>query len=156
MSSVFGLWLYVCVCLSQSVCVIATANIVWARDLKFGHITLLVTFQKNEFLFFWMFDFFPRVMPLFRVPPLPTVLISNQRHSIIYWWFSKSNSLKESGVEYGAYDKIHMWWISIVFYVFRVLSNFIKSKITNKTSGTVSFAARRCTCLLILSLILIA
>ena len=45
------------------------------------------------------------------------LIISNQRHSIIYWWISKSNSSKESccEVEYEVYDKIHMWRISIVF-----------------------------------------
>ena len=48
---------------------------------------------------------------------LPTVLISNQCHSIIYWWISKSNSSKEScfKIEYEAYNKIHMWRISIGF-----------------------------------------
>ena len=48
---------------------------------------------------------------------LPTVLISNQCHSIIYWWISKSNSSKEScfEIEYEAYNKIHMWRISIGF-----------------------------------------
>ena len=45
------------------------------------------------------------------------LIISNQRHSIIYWWISKSNSSKESccEVEYEVYDKIHMWRISIGF-----------------------------------------
>merc|ERR1711978_476463 len=44
--------------------------------------------------------------------------ISNQRHSIIYGWISKSNSSKESccEIEYEVYDKIHMWRISIVFF----------------------------------------
>ena len=48
------------------------------------------------------------------------LIISNQRHSIIYWWISKSNSSKESccEVEYEAYDKIHMWRISIVFFAY--------------------------------------
>ena len=48
---------------------------------------------------------------------LPTVLISNHCHSIIYWWISKSNSSKEScfKIEYEAYNKIHMWRISIGF-----------------------------------------
>ena len=59
-------------------------------------------------------------MPLFQFPPLPTVLISNCRHSIIYWWIFKSNSSKESCCEVGyeAYDKIHMWRISIVFFAY--------------------------------------
>ena len=102
----FGSWLYL------SVCVIATAYTVWARDLKFGHSTLLVTLKKS-FFFFWNFDFFSRVMPLFRFSPLATVLIS-----IIYWWISKINSSKESccEVEYETYDKIYMWRISIVFF----------------------------------------
>jgi len=58
--------------------------------------------------------------PFFRLSSLPTVLISNRRHSIIYWWISKSNSSKESccEVEYEAYDKIHMWRISIVFFAY--------------------------------------
>ena len=45
------------------------------------------------------------------------MLISIRRHSVIYWWISKSNSSKESccELEYEAYDKIHMWRISIVF-----------------------------------------
>ena len=48
------------------------------------------------------------------------LIISNQRHSIIYWWISKSNSSKESccEVEYEVYDKIHMWRISIVFFAY--------------------------------------
>ena len=32
----------------------------------------------------------PGVMPLFRVSPLPTLLIWTQRHAIIYWLMSKS------------------------------------------------------------------
>ena len=113
----FGSWLYVSVCLR--VCVIATAYTVWARDLKFGHSTLLMTLKKSNFSFFEIL-IFSRVMPLFRFFPLPTVLISNRRHSIIYWWISKSNSSKESccEVEYEAYDKIHMWRISIVFFAY--------------------------------------
>ena len=44
------------------------------------------------------------------------------------------------------YIKTQLWCISIVFFNFRVLSNFAKSKNTNKTAWAVSFAARRCTC----------
>ena len=40
------------------------------------------------------------------------LIISNQRHSIIYWWISKNNSSKESycEVEYEVYEKIHMFF----------------------------------------------
>ena len=63
---------------------------------------------------------FPRVMPLFQFSPFPTVLISNQSHPIIYWWISKINSSKESccEIEYEAYNNIHMWRISIVFFAY--------------------------------------
>ena len=60
-SSVFILWLCVCVWLSA----IATADIVWARDLKFGHSALLVTRQKR---FFFFLIFFPELCPLFGFP----------------------------------------------------------------------------------------
>ena len=48
------------------------------------------------------------------------IKISNRRHFFIYWWIFKSNSSKESccEVEYGVYDKIHMWRISIVFFAY--------------------------------------
>ena len=83
----------ICVCLYVGV--IATADAVWARNLKFGHSTLLMTLKKIIFFFFEIL-IFSRVMPLFRFSPLPTVLISNRCHSIIYWWIFKSNSSKES------------------------------------------------------------
>ena len=41
----------------------ATANTVWARNLKFGHSTLLVTLQKSFFFVFWIFDFFQSYAP---------------------------------------------------------------------------------------------
>ena len=102
-----------------SVGALDTADTVWARNLKFGHSTLLMTLKKTIFFFFEIL-IFSRVMPLFRFSPLPTVLISNCCHSIIYWWIFKSNSSKESccEVEYEAYDKIHMWWISIAFFAY--------------------------------------
>ena len=51
------------------------------------------------------------IMLHFRFSSLPTVLISKQRHSIIYRWISKSNSSKGSccEVEYDAYDKSHVY-----------------------------------------------
>ena len=108
-----------CLSVCLYVGVIATADAVWARNLKFGHSTLLMTLKKTIFFFFEIL-IFSRVMPLFRFSPLPTVLISNRCHSIIYWWIFKSNSSKESccEVEYEAYDKIHMWWISIAFFAY--------------------------------------
>ena len=46
------------------ICPWATANTVWARNLKFGHSTLLVTLQKHFFwFFFWIFDFFQSYAP---------------------------------------------------------------------------------------------
>ena len=44
--------LSVCLSVCVSVCPGATAYTVWARDLKFGHSTLLVTLKKWNFLFF--------------------------------------------------------------------------------------------------------
>ena len=76
----FGLW-YVCLYI---------ADIVWSRDLKFGHSTLLVTRVP--------FSVFPIAHSVnFKSAPLH------------HWWISKSNSSKESccEVEY-AYDKIHV------------------------------------------------
>ena len=66
-----------------SVGALDTADTVWARNLKFGHSTLLMTLKKTIFFFFEIL-IFSRVMPLFRFSPLPTVLISNRCHSIIY------------------------------------------------------------------------
>ena len=110
------------------VCVMATADTVWARDLKFRHSSVLVTLEKKLFFHFW---FFSRVMPLFWFSPLPTVLISNQRHSIIYWWFSKFNGSKESWceVEYEAYDKTHIWRISMFFFCCFKFQFFIFSRV---------------------------
>ena len=49
---------------SLLICPRATANTVWARNLKFGHSTLLMTLQKRFFCFFEFLIFF-KVMPLF-------------------------------------------------------------------------------------------
>ena len=56
------------------------------------------------------------------------MIISYQRHSIIYWWISKSNVSKESccEVEYDAYDKINMWRISIVILQMLLFFVFLK------------------------------
>ena len=84
------------------------ADIVWARN--FGHSTLLATLQTRP----------PpkKIMSLFSFFSLPTVLISKQRHSNIYWWISKSCISKDSccDIEYDTYDKIYIWRISIVYF----------------------------------------
>ena len=73
----------------------------WARDVTFGHGSLLWLFNYivfnwfNWFVCYWCL--FPTFFP--RFSPLPTVLMSNQRHSIIYYWISKSNSSKDSCCE---------------------------------------------------------
>ena len=69
---------------------------------------------------------FSRVMPLFRLSPLPTVLISNRCHSIIYWWIFKSNSSKESccEVEYEAY-----YYVSAFLKMIIIFSNILIWKI---------------------------
>jgi len=54
--------------LSAPECPGATAYTDWARDLKFGHSTLLVTLKKWNFSFFEIL-IFSRVMPLFRFSP---------------------------------------------------------------------------------------
>ena len=48
---------------SLLICPRATANTVWARNLKFGHSTLLVTLQK-PFFYFFEFLIFSKVMAL--------------------------------------------------------------------------------------------
>ena len=98
-SSVFILWryMYVCLCvreLQTTMCELGTFNIV-----------LFLWHFKNAFLTFLSPSYAP-------VSPLPTVLISNQRHSIIiiYWWIPKSNSSTDRYCEgkYYAYGKIRI------------------------------------------------
>ena len=83
----------------------------------YSYTSLIAWIWIKSWPHFLIFYIFSRVMPLYQFSPLPTMLISNQRHSIIYWWISKSNSSKEScfEIEYEAYNKIHMWRIIIGF-----------------------------------------
>ena len=64
----------------------------------------------------WYFTFFIKLLA-FADSGDSEMSILHASTYIIYWWISKSNSSKESccEVEYEAYDKIHMWRISIVF-----------------------------------------
>ena len=82
-SSVFILWLYVYVCVY--VCPRATANTVWARNLKFGHSTLLVTLQKRFFCFFFEFLIFTEVTAIF---------VFFTIYSLVIWKFAVSELIK--------------------------------------------------------------
>ena len=59
----------ICVCMSVS-SPQPTPFELWARDLKFGHSTLLVTLKKVIF-FFLKFWFFPELCPFFGFPHSP-------------------------------------------------------------------------------------
>ena len=75
--------------LSAPECVIATAYTVWARDLKFGHSTLLVTLKKWFFFFFEILIFFQSYAPFsvfpiahsanFNSPPFRHLLMDFQK-----------------------------------------------------------------------------
>ena len=62
----------------------ATANTVWARNLKFGHSTLLVILQKRFFLFF-EFLIFSKVMPLFVFFSIYSLLICPRATANTVW-----------------------------------------------------------------------
>ena len=94
-------------------------NVWWIRQGAPKRLRLLGGVTNEETAAIWNYASFSLLL-------LPNVLISNQRHSIIYWLISKSNSSKESfwEVSYDAYDKIHMWRISIVILHILILFYF--------------------------------
>ena len=98
---------YVC----MYVCVIATAYIVWARDLKFRHSKYSASdSSKTLFFVFWIFDFFQSYAPffVFSLYILCICLLSAYRSQFFTWelnfWYEDTLALDKKIIAFSFLD----------------------------------------------------